>query len=214
MEFGSDDEKALTKAIEHVFPKLNRYLCTNIWRIISSIIVKIRLACRKRTETGSWNNFFERNGLVDAETTIDFEMKSKELDDHSREMYPVFATYFDNHLKTRLHNFVFIPNRKRQSDKLWTNNAESLNNILKLATNWRPKSTQELIEKIYEVTALHFMDYRSALHDTAITVLLQTRAIMWSMMLFGDARMKRKSKPSFRPSCLTAKGKSNKNTYM
>lgn len=93
-------------------------------------------------------------------------MKSKELDDHSREMYPVFATYFDNHLKTRLHNFVFIPNRKRQSDKLWTNNAESLNNILKLATNWRPKATQELIEKIYEVTALHFMDYRSALHDT------------------------------------------------
>ena len=81
-------------------------------------------------------------------------------------MYPVFATYFDNHLKTRLHNFVFIPNRKLKSEKLWTNNnAESLNNILKLETNWRPKATHELIEKIYQVTALHFMDYRSALHD-------------------------------------------------
>ena len=28
MEFGSDDEKALTKAIEHVFPNSERYLCT------------------------------------------------------------------------------------------------------------------------------------------------------------------------------------------
>jgi len=28
MEFGSDDEKALTKATDHVFPSANRYLCT------------------------------------------------------------------------------------------------------------------------------------------------------------------------------------------
>ena len=28
MEFGSDDEKALTKAIEHVFPLTERLLCT------------------------------------------------------------------------------------------------------------------------------------------------------------------------------------------
>lgn len=28
MEFETDDEKALTRAIEHVFPSATRYLCT------------------------------------------------------------------------------------------------------------------------------------------------------------------------------------------
>ena len=75
---------------------------------------------------------FESGGLEDADTIIDFETKSKELNDHSRDIYPVFTTYYENHLKTRLHNFVFIPSRNRKSDKLWTkNNTGSLNNILK-----------------------------------------------------------------------------------
>ena len=30
MEFGSDDEKALTKAIDHAFPQAKRYLAPNI----------------------------------------------------------------------------------------------------------------------------------------------------------------------------------------
>ena len=50
--------------------------------------------------------------------------------------------------------------------KNWTNNnAESINNILKVAVDWKPQGARELIEKIYSVTELHFLDYRSALHD-------------------------------------------------
>ena len=94
------------------------------------------------------------------------EDEDEEIDNSTRERYPVFAKYFESNLKARLQNYVFNPNRSRNSSKQWTNNnAESIN-ILKLSTCWRPKSTQELIEKLYQVTHLCFMDYRSAMHIT------------------------------------------------
>ena len=46
------------------------------------------------------------------------------------------------------------------------NNAESINNIFKLSVDWKPKHTADLIDKIYDITQLHFMDYRSAMHDS------------------------------------------------
>lgn len=41
-----------------------------------------------------------------------------------------------------------------------------MNNILNIAVEWKPKDTRELIKKIYSVSELYFMDYRSALHDS------------------------------------------------
>ena len=42
----------------------------------------------------------------------------------------------------------------------------NLNNILKISVDWRSKDTEELILKLFSVSELHFMDYRSALHDS------------------------------------------------
>ena len=79
---------------------------------------------------------------------------------------PSASAYFDKNLKGRLQQYVFEPCRKDGGKRNWTNNnAESMNNILKLAVDWKPQCTRDLIEKIYSVTELHFMDYRSALHD-------------------------------------------------
>ena len=70
-------------------------------------------------------------------------------------------------LKPRLEKYVFEPTRKVDANKNWTNNnAESINNILKISIDWKPKHTEELIMKLYSVTELHFMDYRSAIHDS------------------------------------------------
>ena len=78
-----------------------------------------------------------------------------------------FSDYFDRKLKPKLKEYVFQPRRKQSENTLWTNNnAESLNNILKLSVDWKPKHTADLINKIHGITELHFMDYRSALHGT------------------------------------------------
>lgn len=40
----------------------------------------------------------------------------------------------------------------------WTNNnAEHINNILKLTVEWKPQGARELTEKIYRVTELYFL---------------------------------------------------------
>ena len=99
-------------------------------------------------------------------TTIDFESRSEDLKLSLHEEYPRFETYFDKHLKERLKQYVFEPCREVSGRRNWTNNnAESINNILKLAVDWKPQGARELIEKIYTVTELHFLGYRSALHD-------------------------------------------------
>ena len=164
MEFGSDDEKALTKAIEHVFPNSTRYLCTKHLKDNIKHYCQNKVGMTKTDRDNIMNKLFGDDGVVEADTTIEFETKSEQLVNLVRDKYPAFANYYDSRLQPRLKNYVFQPNRSR-TDKLWTNNnAESLNNILKLATNWRPSCTKDLIEKLHRVTEIHFMDYSSALH--------------------------------------------------
>ena len=167
MEFGSDDEKALTKAIDHVFPQAKRYLCTKHLKDNLKNYCQNKVGMPKKDREEIMTQIFGDAGLAEANTTVDFLQTAEQIDNSTREKYPVFAKYFESNLKARLQNYVFRPNRSRDSSKQWTNNnAESLNNILKLSTSWRPKSTHELIEKLYQVTHLHFMDYRSAMHST------------------------------------------------
>jgi hypothetical protein len=116
---------------------------------------------------------FGTEGIVNADDTIDFETKSVEpktkVQDH-----PQFINYFDHQLKDRLDSFVNIPRRKNNemSDKLWTNNnAESINHVFKVAVNWKPQSTPELINKIYDCVDIQILHLRRALHSSGDYVL-------------------------------------------
>ena len=112
------------------------------------------------------SRIFGRDGTTDANSTIDFESRSEDLKQSMHENYLRFETCFDKYLKDRLKQYVFEPCKEDSVRKNWTNNnAESINNIFKLAVDWKPQGARELIEKIYSVTELHFLDYRSALHD-------------------------------------------------
>ena len=60
-----------------------------------------------------------------------------------------------------------VPRRrnKEMSEKLWTNNnAESINHVFKLAVNWKPQSTAELINKLNDCVDIQFHQLRGALH--------------------------------------------------
>jgi hypothetical protein len=58
------------------------------------------------------------------------------------------------------------------SDKLWTNsNAESINHVCKVAVNWKPQSTSELSNTIYDSVDIQFLHLRSALHSSGDYVL-------------------------------------------
>ena len=112
------------------------------------------------------DSLFGTLGIVNADDIIDFETKSVELTDKLAE-YPQFKTYFEKRLKERINSFVNVPRRhnKEMSEKLWTNNnAESINHVFKLAVNWKPQSTAELINKLYDCVDIQFHHLRGALH--------------------------------------------------
>ena len=166
IEFGTDDEKALTKAIDYVFPSATRLLCTKHLKDNVKHYLQNNVGMEKGLRENVMSRIFGEDGISDANSTIDFESRSEDLKLSLHEEYPRFETYFDKHLKERLKQYVFEPCREVSGRRNWTNNnAESINNILKLAVDWKPQGARELIEKIYTVTELHFLDYRSALHD-------------------------------------------------
>ena len=93
IKFGSDDGKAaLSKATEHVFPKSNKYLCTKHLKDNINHYCQNKVGMPKTDRDRIMKKCFESDGLEDADTIIDFENKSKELNDHSRDIYPVFTT--------------------------------------------------------------------------------------------------------------------------
>ena len=97
------------------------------------------------------------------QTTLEFEKRSDFLLSDLN-MYPSFRQYYDRTLKPKL--LLNIQNLAK-ADRGWTNNnAESMNNILKIDTNWTPQSTPDLINKISDVIKLHLIDLRRALYGT------------------------------------------------
>ena len=166
IEFGTDDEKALTKAIDHVFPSATRLLCTKHLKDNVKHYLQNNVGMDKAYRDTVINKIFGEDGTTDANCTIDFETRTEELQQSMEGKYPRFQTYFEKQLKTRLKHYVVDPCIVDSSKRNWTNNnAESLNNILKLAVDWKPQGARELIKKLHSVTELHFLDYRSSLHD-------------------------------------------------
>ena len=166
IEFGTDDEKALTKAIDHVFPSATRVLCTKHLKDNVKHYLQNNVGMDKGVRDNVMSKIFGEDGVTDANCTLDFENRSGELQSAMNGKYPKFELYFEKHLKSRLKQYVVEPCIQDSGKKQWTNNnAESINNILKLAVDWKPQGCRELIEKIYSVTELHFLDYRSSLHD-------------------------------------------------
>ena len=80
MELGSDDEKALTKAIEHVFPSARRYLCTKHLKDNIKFYLQNKVGIDKVERDTVMKSLFGSEGIVDANTTIEFENRSDKLE--------------------------------------------------------------------------------------------------------------------------------------
>ena len=108
---------------------------------------------------------FGDDGLISVDDTFNFEAKSLQVKEI--ENYKQFIKYYDHHLKPRTSSFVTEANRRINTKKLWTNNnAESMNRVMKVAVNWKPQSTPELIQKLYNMVDSQFINLRSALYST------------------------------------------------
>ena len=88
IEFGTDDEKALTKATDHVFLSATRLPCTKHLKDNVKHYLQNNVGMEKSLRESVMAKIFDAEGITDANCTVDFESRSEDLkhflDDKSR----------------------------------------------------------------------------------------------------------------------------------
>ncbi|VDI68448.1 Hypothetical predicted protein [Mytilus galloprovincialis] len=184
--FDSDEEKALTKAIQKCFPDSQQILCTrhieeNFKRHLREVIgekdPKLQ-HCAQRC--------FGVDGLLSSPDDVEFDLKVMELEAKYEYSVPAVQRYFSSSTSS-LKNYVWEPAQKDIAPINWKNNScESMNNILKLSTNWKAVKLPDLIGKLHKIVQLQYRDIRRALHGQGNYALapwarkLQVTEVVWS----------------------------------
>jgi hypothetical protein len=165
LAFGSDEEKAMTKALHHCFPDSKHILCTR--HLDENVRRKLRhdIGASDSSVQAVINDIFGKSGLKSAENECDFDLQAMELAEKYADKIPRFAAYFSNQCLSNIKNYVWKPATEQFSTLNWTNNScESMNNILKLSANWKALKLPELLEKLHQIVKLQYKDMRRNLH--------------------------------------------------
>ncbi|KAK3082787.1 hypothetical protein FSP39_005298 [Pinctada imbricata] len=216
-EFGSDDEKALVKALDSCFPNAQRALCTKHLKDNVTCYLRDKAGVTREDRRVISNLIFGQRGLVNAEDSFEFQQRSTRIIRASTQ-FPRFLQYFERNLQNRIRDYVNAPRRNSDLDSsLWTNNnAESMNHVLKVAANWQPKSITDLVELLYNEVKLQLTDLRRSLHGDGnyrLAVQFQRYALKKSVIMTmpRDRRLQlfrnflRDTKKTSRPSHIVSK---------
>ena len=145
---------------------------------------------------------FGNDGLINCKDLVDFELGFLSLSNKLLEIAPNFVTYFENSLVPQLWEHVFKPKISTNSIPInWTNNnCESLNNILKLSTNWKVLKLPDLVEKMHSIVKLQYADMRRALHGHG-NYEIAPKLTLYHQTLCGLRRMRLKREAYLKSSC-------------
>lgn len=163
---GSDDERAMRKAMNLAFPNAPKLSCTRHLKgnVVDYLRDKVGLPTDKRNEVIS--AVFGSGGLVEADEEIVFNIKLQDCLQLMDSTCPQFKEYFRSRVAPLLEENM----KTSQQDNLigvsgrWTNNnCESINHVLKQAVNWKSQPLTDLIEKLYEVVRKQYKDLERAL---------------------------------------------------
>ncbi|XP_052219033.1 uncharacterized protein LOC127836436 [Dreissena polymorpha] len=163
MLIGTDDEKAMTNAIDSVFPEAKRRLCTKHIKdnLLRQMTHKIPKDEKERNEIV--NEIFGPNGVACADTSAMFDERNEKLKTSLREKgHEDFIAYYERYVQSKIADYCV-----NDQDQLWTNNnTESINNRLKVATDWKPKKTDELVQHLHDTVRVQHVDVKRALYGT------------------------------------------------
>ena len=163
---GTDDEKALVKAITTMLPESTHVLCTrhlkeNARQKLTDDAVDVQ------NRTDILRKIFGQDGIANADDTISFEAKCDDFQNYCSEISVPFLGYFNGRLKMHLKTKVNEPVRDSLISENWTNNnCESINHLLKQTVNWKAKPLTEFVELVEEIVVGQFKDLRGALIGT------------------------------------------------
>lgn len=160
---GSDEEFALVNSSQTAFPEASHIQCMRHIRLN----VKHKLvdeSIDKKDRESILDDIFGDDGLMNADDSICFEVKSEAIEEKCKALSSKFHKYIEKKIKNNLKDQwrTEIPNG--YFDKSWTNNnCESLNNVLKRAINWECKPMLDLVNTLKEIIETQFKDQKRAL---------------------------------------------------
>ena len=135
---GSDEERALVNAINSVFPGCTRLSCTRHLKNNADDYLKNTVGMRQQERNVVKSEIFGARGLVSVSDTTIFDFQVEGLCSKYKK-HPEFIKYFKSRLAPILRECVVEPNIHRSTGIDWTNNnSESLNHVLKIATEQQP----------------------------------------------------------------------------
>ena len=171
---GTDDEKAMVKAIVNVFPESTHVLCSR--HLKQNVLHKLTDdAVSKEDRNVIVNKIFGTNGISDADDTICFQSKCDDFEEYCSEKSDKFLKYFQDRLRNDIRDKLNLPVRQNKITSDWTNNnAESMIHILKQTTDWKKKPLPELISSLENDVVCQFKELRSALIGTGELRLAET----------------------------------------
>ncbi|XP_060592163.1 uncharacterized protein LOC132746904 [Ruditapes philippinarum] len=173
---GSDDERALVKAITTAFPESTHVLCTRHHYTNTKQKLKDD-GVNDKNRTDILDMIFRDGGILDSDDSICFDEKCDRLENHCREISQNFVKYFQDRLRPQMKTKVNDPSLSDKVDGHWTNNnCESMNHVLKQAIDWKSKPLTDLVETLHSLVQGQFLDLRSAIIGAGEFRLAQTHS--------------------------------------
>ena len=166
IEVGSDDEKTLTKAIDVVFSNSKRSLCTKHLKYNITYYLKNKISIKIKDRIHLIDLIFGEQGILNSSDTFQFEERCSQLLTNANT--PDFYNYYERTMKPTLElNYKNLGRECLNAANRWKyNNAESINNIMKLDTNWKAHSTPALINLLADMIKLQQLDLQRALYNS------------------------------------------------
>jgi transposase-like protein len=116
---GSDEEKALTKAIQRCFPQSSLLLCTRHLEENARRRLRDKIGASKACQQEILQQIFGPDGLTSAEDTFIFDKLSHEVQTKCEETVPLFTNYLQQKLIPAIRKHVVTPRHKQETiDKL------------------------------------------------------------------------------------------------
>ena len=152
---GSDDEKAMRKAMKHAFPKSGQLVCVRHVQQNTIDYLTHKVGANSESRREVVRSLFGTDGLTDANDEVTFDQRAETAKQVIHQFAPGFLPHFearilqilkDNlavHLENKHIGGTHIPQK-------WKNNdCEAANHNAKMAVDWQSKSLSELISILY-----------------------------------------------------------------
>lgn len=102
LKVGSDEEKAVLKAVRHAFRDPVQLLCTKHLKYNVRRYLKDKEGCGTKERESIVSSIFGHEGLINADDSFSFDSKVEDLTSQLETYFPQFNQHFEKRLKPLL----------------------------------------------------------------------------------------------------------------